>query len=106
MTDISRPSGPIVIDGELNIYTASEWRDRLSSETAGRPEIALDLSAVEEIDAAGLQLLIATRRQAANDGCDFRIAAVSPAVRLVLEFSRLPGLMPAAATLLPLPQAA
>ena len=96
----------LAINGELNIYTAAEWRDRLASEIAGSEDIELDLSEVEEIDTAGLQLLIATCRQLTNEGRRMHIGAVSAGVRMVLEFSSLTFLLPGAAILPPLPKAA
>jgi anti-sigma B factor antagonist len=106
MNETSLKFRPVAINGELNIYTAAEWRDRLASEIAGSDDVELDLTGVEEIDTAGLQLLIATCRQLANEGRQMHIGAVSAGVRMVLEFSSLTFLLPGTATLPSLPKAA
>ncbi|RIX43100.1 MAG: anti-sigma factor antagonist [Rhodocyclales bacterium GT-UBC] len=77
----------IAIQGELNIYTATEWRDRLINEAAGLHDIDVDLGEVGEIDCAGFQLLLALRRQAGNEGRQLRITRCSDAVRSFLEFT-------------------
>lgn len=79
---------PITISGELNIYTAGEWRYRLITESEGIDDIELDLGEVSEIDSAGLQLLIALSRQLSGEGRQFRIGQCHPAVREVIAFSR------------------
>lgn len=76
----------IAIQGELNIYTATEWRDRLITETAGQQDVDLDLGEVGEIDCAGLQLLLALRRQIGNEGRQLCITRSSEAVRSLLAF--------------------
>ena len=66
----------IVAPAEIGVYVvaglALEWRERLAAGGAGTPGI--DLSAVAELDGAGLQLLVAARRAGA------RLDAPSPAV--------------------------
>ena len=79
----------IVIDGDLTIYTASEWRDRLSAEIVDADEFELDLTRVSEIDSAGLQLLIAARKQAERSGGSLHIGHCSAVVLTALEFCRL-----------------
>jgi len=70
----------IAIDGELTIYTAAEWKERLLGLFAGGDEIELDLCAVAEMDTAGLQLLIMAKQQAASAGKRLRLANHSQAV--------------------------
>ena len=84
------PSGrPIVIDGELTIYTASLWRDRLITEMAGTDDLRLELAEVSEIDSAGLQLLLAVQRQAAGEGRQLQFGQCSSVVRALLDFAQL-----------------
>ncbi len=80
---------PIVIDGELTIYTASLWRDRLITEMAGNDDIRLELAEVSEIDSAGLQLLLAVQRQAAGEGRQLQFGQCSSVVRALLDFAQL-----------------
>lgn len=54
----------IVIKGELSIYTAVKWKRRLDDLLSQGSNIELDLSAVQELDTAGLQLLIMTKKEA------------------------------------------
>jgi anti-anti-sigma regulatory factor len=56
---------------------AREWGESLAAGSAAAPDI--DLSAVTELDGAGLQLLVAARRAGA------RLHAPSPAVRAAAD---------------------
>lgn len=71
----------IRLDGELTIYRAQEIRQALldALATAG-PSLTVDLSGVSEIDSAGMQLLMAARRQALAEGRTLALAEHSPAV--------------------------
>ena len=54
----------LCLEGELTIYNAADTKARLA-EGLGRPGgLAVDLSAVTEVDSAGLQLLVLARREA------------------------------------------
>ncbi len=81
------------IDTELTIYTALASKDLLLTELAAGSGITIDLSAVSEIDTAGLQLLLLTHREASKAGKTLRIAAPSPAVASVLELCCLSWLL-------------
>lgn len=70
----------LVIEGELSIYTAAELKPQLCGLIQQHNNIELDLSAVSEMDGAGLQLLIAAKREAADCGHSFRLNNHSPAV--------------------------
>lgn len=89
MNDATSPVRRIEIAGDLTIYTAGDWRIRLTQEIDGAEAIELDLSHVSEIDAAGLQLLISARRQAMQNGGSLRVAACHPAVSSAVAFCRL-----------------
>lgn len=88
MNEIAQARCQIAMTGELNIYTATEWRDRLINESTGHEDIEIDLSDVDEIDCAGLQLLLALQRQTGNEGRQLHFARCSGAVRSFLEFTR------------------
>jgi len=76
-----------VIDGEMTIYCATELRAALQAAlAAGGGDFALDLSAVTEIDCAGVQLLLAAAKSAAAAQRTLRLARVAPIVAETLQF--------------------
>jgi anti-anti-sigma factor len=80
------------IEGELTIYRAAQLCDVLKGSLAAVPEratLALDLSAVTEMDSAGAQLLISAQKSARSTGRALRIAASNAAVDEVLAILRL-----------------
>ena len=83
---------PLRIDGELNIYRATELKELLLTPLYQGISLEVDLSGVSEIDTAGLQLLMLAKRTAREHGCDLRLAAHSPAVLDVFELLDLAGL--------------
>jgi anti-anti-sigma factor len=94
MTDVNnknQPSGRIVIEDELTIYTALELKEKLLTGLSTNEELELDLSRVGEIDAAGLQLLVMIKQQAAVLGKVLRFTGHSPVVLDILDLSGLAG---------------
>jgi len=83
--------GHIVIDGELTIYTALELKNTLLTGLSAHQELELDLSGVGEIDAAGLQLLVMIKQQAALLNKILRFTGHSPVVVDLLDLSGLAG---------------
>lgn len=80
------------IEGELTIYRAAELCDALKAALAAAPagaDFEVDLSAVTEMDGAGVQLLLATRKTTQAAGRALRLVAASPAVTEVLETLQL-----------------
>lgn len=65
----------LAVAGRFTIHHAAEAREQLR----GRPGLLLDLTGVEEMDGAGLQLLLAARRDAGA-----RLTAASDAVVEIL----------------------
>ncbi len=84
-------SGHIAIAGELTIYTVLELKDKLLTGLSATEELELDLSEVDEIDAAGLQLLVMIKRQAAVLDKVVRFIGHSPVVVDLLDLSGLAG---------------
>jgi len=90
------------IDGEFTIYRAVELQSALKAALAGVPDgadLEVDLSAVSEMDSAGVQLLVAARASARAAGCELRLSGRSPAVdevfrtlRLAAHFAAMPPL--------------
>ncbi len=75
----------IAIEGELNIYTASEWKKRLDDLIGQDGNLELDLGAVQELDTAGLQLLIMAKREATARNRQLSLSNHSQAVLEVFE---------------------
>lgn len=79
------------IKGELNIYTVAALRSQLLDALDAASEIEVDLSAVGEMDSAGMQLMVAAKREAAQRQKTLRFSGHSPAVFDVLELCKLGG---------------
>ncbi|NEX22076.1 STAS domain-containing protein [Thiorhodococcus mannitoliphagus] len=79
----------IVLEGELTIYTAAETFARLRGALQDRDLCDLDLSAISEMDSAGLQLLLWLKQTCEAQGTRFRLVAHSEAVAAVLELLQL-----------------
>lgn len=79
----------LVLEDELTIFTASEQKNRLLTFLESDHELEIDLSKVDEIDTAGLQLLILIKREAALHGTTLRFILHSKAVLEILELANL-----------------
>ncbi|MEW5755495.1 MAG: STAS domain-containing protein [Pseudomonadota bacterium] len=77
------------IDGDMTIYTAAELKPTLLSLLEGGNEAELDLSRVAEIDAAGVQLLMLAKREAARAGKTLRFVNHSQSVVECLDLCNL-----------------
>ena len=76
----------LALDGELTIYAAAELQARLIAALADAPDgLDIDLAGVTELDSAGVQLLMATRRGALATGRSVTLCAPSDAVREVFD---------------------
>lgn len=75
----------LAIDGELSIYSASEWKKRLDALIAQGGSLELDLGAVQELDTAGLQLLIMAKKEATARSQQLLLSNHSQAVLEVFE---------------------
>ena len=73
---------PLRIEGEMTIFRAAELKPLLLATPA---PTQVDLSAVTEMDTAGIQLLMLARREARAQGRDLRLMAPSAPVALVIE---------------------
>ena len=79
-------AGRVLLDGEVTIYHAATQKELLLGALAGcGGTLEVDLSAVTEIDTAGLQLLMLLKRCAQRQGCELRLLGHSPAVLEVFE---------------------
>ncbi|HJV52080.1 MAG TPA: STAS domain-containing protein [Noviherbaspirillum sp.] len=89
--DGARPSHPLRIEGELTIYQAGELKQTLQAALQQGDALEIDLSAVGEIDTAGVQLLIAAKKSAQAAGKELRLVAHSDAVVEAFELLDLGG---------------
>lgn len=85
-------TAPLVLDGELTIYTVAETATRLRAHLANRRVCDLDLSEVSELDGAGLQLLLWLRESLRTRGGTLRLVAHSTVVAEVLSLLHLMAL--------------
>jgi anti-sigma B factor antagonist len=86
------PAGTTVmrLDSELGLAAASALRLRLTGVLcAGAKRLVLDLSRVQSCDPAGLAVLIAAQRHAAERGIVVLLAAPSPPVAELLRSTGL-----------------
>ncbi|MCX7175230.1 MAG: STAS domain-containing protein [Proteobacteria bacterium] len=81
----------IDILGDLSIFNAGEQRSRLLDALEAYSEVEVDLSGVSEIDSAGIQLMVAAKREAVNRNKSLRFTNHSPAVFDILELCDLAG---------------
>jgi anti-anti-sigma factor len=89
-------AGTIHLDGELTIYRAQELQQVLRTTleaAADGAALRVDLSAVSEIDSAGVQVLIAARHSATAGGRSLQVEGVSPAVQEVVDLMGLAALL-------------
>lgn len=78
-------TSPLRIEGELTIYRAAELKDTLLAAVAANDTLEIDLSAVEEFDTAGVQLLMLAKRTATATGHTLRLTGHSAPVLDVFE---------------------
>jgi anti-anti-sigma factor len=85
---MNSPTTLAIVD-DMTIYNAEAQKIRLMQALAESAALALDLTGVNEIDTAGLQLLLLARREAEATGKDMHIASLSSAVQELLAFCNL-----------------
>lgn len=78
----------VLLDGEVTIYSVGDLRPNLLSAILEHAETEVDLSAVDEMDSAGLQLMLMSKR---CEGRIVRFTNHSAAVLRVLELANLGG---------------
>ncbi|MYM87592.1 STAS domain-containing protein [Rugamonas sp. FT82W] len=77
------------IDGEFSIYRAAELKEMVLTAVAQAPCLELDLSAVSELDTAGVQILLLARQSALARGHSLRLVDSSAAVQATLALLRV-----------------
>jgi len=77
------------IEGEFSIYRAAELKASVLASLNQTKELEIDLSAVTEIDTAGIQILVAIKKHALATQKIVHLVAHSPAVTEMLEMLNL-----------------
>jgi anti-anti-sigma factor len=81
----------VVVHGELTVSTGADVRDDLLSALDTADEVEVDLTRVTEIDSAGIQIMIAAKREASARGKSLRFFGHSAAVVDALDLTDLAG---------------
>jgi anti-anti-sigma factor len=80
------PSAPLCIEGAMTVQRAVELRDALIGALAQPAStLEVDLSGVNELDTAGVQLLLLAKRTATARDKELHLVGQSPAVVNVFE---------------------
>ncbi len=98
MTVVSDPpSATVVLDGEIDISTCPAIRRFLMAAiSGGNVQLAVNMSAVTFIDAAGIGVLVAAANRARQAGGSLSLLAPSAQVRQLLDVFHLDAILPAA----------
>jgi anti-sigma B factor antagonist len=98
MTAVSDPpTATVVLDGDIDIATAPAIRRVLMAAiSGGDAHLAVDMSGVTFIGAAGIDVLVAAASRAREAGGSLCLLAPSPQVRWLLGVLRLDAALPAA----------
>lgn len=75
----------LLIDGDINIYTAPELKRQLLDHLAGTAELEISLAQVGEIDTAGFQVLYLTKREAVKSDKALYLTSHSPVILKVMD---------------------
>jgi len=75
----------IIINEDMTIYNAAAQKPMLLGSLHSCEELDLDLSQVGEMDTAGFQVLLLTKREALKAGKTVRLTAHSKAVTELLD---------------------
>jgi len=75
----------LAVDKELTIYVIDELKQKFTEDLSLYKKFELNLEAVEEIDTAGIQLLLALKRELMQQKKEFKLTAVSYPVSQLLE---------------------
>lgn len=78
--------------GELTIYTAAQARREFAEALEAHADPEVDLARVEELDTAGVQVLLWARQEAVRRGRSLPFVDHSPAVVEVFDLLNLVGL--------------
>ena len=67
---------PLQINGDCTIENIGQLHRKLNAHFSAKEGVAIDLSAMESIDAAGIQLLISFKNSAAAKGIKLHLSGI------------------------------
>lgn len=79
----------LALEGELTIYNAAELKEGLLDHLRSSSRLEIDLSQVDEMDTAGLQVLACAKKDAARSEIPFTLVNHSRSVIEVLDLYNL-----------------
>jgi anti-sigma B factor antagonist len=82
-------SAKFVIEGELTVFTVHALKDRLMAALAESSSLHIDLSEVSEVDGAGIQLLLATKREVLHRGGTLGLTGHPPQLMAAVDLADL-----------------
>jgi anti-sigma B factor antagonist len=85
ITEVPDEPGKLAVNGAFTIYSAPAAKATLMLALAKTHDLEIDLSGVDELDTAGVQLLILVKREAVKAGKQMRLAQHSSASIDVLD---------------------
>jgi len=88
MLTLEESDGGLSLTGELVVHELAGLRARLDEIAAGSGELTLDVSGLEQVDTAGLQLLVAFLRHRGSQD-PLRLAGLSPALERAAKLTGL-----------------
>lgn len=71
-------SAVVPVEGELTVFTVHALKERLLAAMTPGADVLVDVSEVSEVDGAGVQLLLAARREARERQLGWRISSPPP----------------------------
>jgi anti-anti-sigma factor len=86
MSEMTRLSS-VTLEGPLTIATAADTKVAVFQHIQPERKVEFDLSLVDEIDCAGLQILILAKRESERLGGQFRLTNPSLAVAQAFQIS-------------------
>lgn len=75
----------VPIEGELTVFAVHALKERLLAAMTSDAQVLVDVSEVSEVDGAGVQLLLAMRREAQERRLDWRITPPPPVLSEALH---------------------
>ena len=92
----NREPARLSMRGDLTIYEVRAAREQLLALLPAQPvPWQLDLGGLDELDSAGVQLLLSLHKTLCANGHDAEVIALPGNARALLELLRLPALCPA-----------
>ncbi|WP_018150993.1 STAS domain-containing protein [Leeia oryzae] len=89
MDNTDQVPGKWQVEGEMTIFTAASIKEKLAALLSASSRLEIDLSGVNEIDTAGVQLLLATKKECQAKGGDLTLVHHSIQVLDVLDLCNL-----------------